>query len=840
MSSAESDRLRDPEWKRWGPYLAERAWGTVREDYSADGDAWSFFPFDHAVSRTYRWNEDGLAGLCDEQQRLCLALAFWNGEDPIIKERLFGLSGPEGNHGEDPKEHWWFVDSTPTHSWMQWRYAYPVEEFPYEGLRSVNARLGREDPEFELADTGIFEGGYWDIGVTYAKASADDICIEISARNASERARTLHVLPHLWFRNTWSWGRRDDRGSIEVEGTELVATWDSGSMRLASDGTATALICDNETNTEALFGVPGPTHPKDAINRHVVAGEDSVKEGEPGTKAAWWYRLQVKAGEHASIRLRLSPDGGSLDFDGVLADRRAEADEFYHDLLAHVDDPGRRNIARQAFANLLWSKQFYHYDVEHWLEGDPAEPAPPPERLSGRNAAWHHLNNADIISMPDTWEYPWYAVWDSAFHCIALAHVDAEFAKDQLVMFCREWFMHPNGQLPAYEWSFSDTNPPVHARAAIEVFRIDGSRDYDFLERICHKLMLNFTWWVNRKDSLGNNLFEGGFLGLDNIGAFDRSADLVEGTVLEQADATAWMAMFCLDMLRMTLILADHDHTYEDLATKFLEHFAYIATALDDQGMWSDDDGFFYDVIRTDAGAHQIEIRSMVGLIPLFAVEHLSERVFERLPDFANRYHWFVEHRDQYCHSITRGTDTGVLLSAIGETRFRRILDRVFDPGEFLSDHGIRSMSKWHQDHPYVFEASGATVGYEPAESRSPLFGGNSNWRGPVWFPVNWLLLSSLREHAEGLPDDLTIEYPTGSGVGHTIPEIVSDLSDRLCALFEGAAPPAMAGDPFRERTRFEDLVIFAEYFDGDTGRGLGATHQGWTGLVADLIVRRS
>jgi hypothetical protein len=837
VTSAESSRLEDPEWKRWGPYLAERAWGTVREDYSADGDAWGYFPFDHAVSRAYRWNEDGLAGISDDQQRLCLAMAFWNGADPILKERIFGLTGPEGNHGEDAKEHWWFVDSTPTHSWMRWRYAYPVSEFPFDDLRRVNAERSRDEAEFELADTGIFEAGYWDIGVTYAKAGPDDVCVEVSVRNASADTRTLHVLPHLWLRNTWSWGRRDDRGTIELDDESLVAAWDRGSMQLVSDGTAMPLFCDNETNTEMLFVTPGPVSPKDAINRHVVNGEDAVA-AERGTKAAWWYRLDVPAGRETSIRLRLAPEGGTLDFDDVMDARRAEADEFYEELLGHVDDPGRRRVARQAFAGLLWSKQYYHYDVEHWLEGDPAMPPPPPQRIEGRNAHWHHLNNADIISMPDTWEYPWYAVWDSAFHCIALAHVDPDFAKDQLLMFCREWFMHPDGQLPAYEWNFGDTNPPVHARAAIEVFRIDGSQDYDFLERICHKLMLNFTWWVNRKDSLGNNLFEGGFLGLDNIGAFDRSADLVDGTVLEQADATAWMAMFCLDMLRMTLILARHDHTYEDLATKFLEHFAYIATALDDQGMWSDDDGFFYDVIRTDSGSQQIAIRSMVGLIPLFAVEHLSESVFDRLPDFANRYEWFVEHRDQYCHSITRGTDTGVLLSAIGAGRFRRILQRVLDPDEFLSDHGIRSMSRWHQSHPYVFEASGSTVGYEPAESRSALFGGNSNWRGPVWFPVNWLLLSSLREHALGLPEDFAVEYPTGSGVERPILEIVSDLSDRLCALFEGTHPPAMAGDPFLSDPGFEDLLIFAEYFDGDTGRGLGAMHQGWTGLVADLIIR--
>ncbi len=836
--AAESERLADDGWKRWGPYLAERAWGTVREDYSADGDAWRYFPFDHAASRAYRWNEDGLAGICDDEQRLCLAMAFWNGRDPILKERLFGLTGREGNHGEDAKEHWWFVDSTPTHSWMKWRYAYPISEFPYDELRRVNAERGRDEPEYELGDTGILDSGFWDIEVTYAKSDPDDLCVEISVRNRSDSVESLHVLPHLWLRNTWSWGRRERRGTIGLDGSSLKAEWGNGSMVFASDGKGQALFCDNDTNTEALFGTPGPEFPKDGIGRHVVAGDQSVNPAFEGTKAAWWYQVDVPAGEVETLRFRLAPEARPLDFESVLEARSREANEFYGDLLGHVEDAERRRIARQAFAGVLWSKQWYHYDVEHWLEGDPAMPEPPVERLSGRNAEWHHLNNADIISMPDTWEYPWYAVWDSAFHCIALAHVDPEFAKDQLLLFCREWYMHPNGQLPAYEWNFADTNPPVHARAATEVFRIDGSNDFEFLERICHKLILNFTWWVNRKDTEGNNLFEGGFLGLDNIGAFDRSAELVDGTVLEQADATAWMAMFCLDMLRITILLADHNPAYEDLATKFLEHFAYIATALEGQGLWSEEDGFFYDVIRTEGGIERLEIRSMVGLIPLFAVENVKSDLFERLPDFTNRYHWFVEHREQYCHTITRGSDDGTMLSVVDGGQLERILARVFDPGEFLSAHGVRSLSKWHESNPFVFDAGGTVVGYEPAESRSAMFGGNSNWRGPVWFPVNWLLITSLREFAVGLGDGFTVEYPSGSGRRHGLGEITSDLSDRLCALFEGTRP-SMAGDPFRDTEGYQQLVVFAEYFDGDTGRGLGATHQtGWTALAADLITR--
>lgn len=837
---AEQDRLTESgdEWRRWGPYVAERAWGTVREDYSADGDAWRYFPFDDANSKAYRWNEDGLAGICDVDQRLCMGMAFWNGRDPIIKERLFGLSGPEGNHGEDAKEYWWFVDNTPTHSWMQWRYVYPIGEFPYQELRSVNADRSTHEPEYELTDTGVLDRGFWDIDVTYAKSDPNDICVEINVTNSSDTTETLHVMPHLWFRNTWGWGRTEDRGEIARHGDALRARWSDHEMWFASDGTAEGLFCENETNTERLYQRAGGPFPKDGIGRHVVEGAATVNPDEVGTKAAWWHRMEVGAGARATLRFRLAPDERSLDFDETIADRRREADDFYAEVLGDVSDDEQRLVARRAFAGLLWSKQWYHYDVEHWLEGDPSMPSPPRERLDGRNSNWHHLNNADVIAMPDPWEYPWYATWDSAFHCIALAHIDPTFAKTQLLLFGREWYMHPNGQLPAYEWRFEDTNPPVHARAAIEVFRIDGSEDFEFLERICHKLILNFTWWVNRKDIEGNNLFEGGFLGLDNIGAFDRSEAMLDGSILEQADATAWMAMFSLDMLRITLILAEHDDSYEDLATKFVEHFAYIATALDSQGLWSEEDGFFYDAIRTGSGVDRLEIRSMVGLIPLFAVENVKDTAFERLPDFTNRYKWFIEHRSQYCETITRGSGRGALFSAIGPGRLERVLARVFDPEEFLSDHGVRSLSRWHADHPYEFGASGATVGYEPAEAQSSLFGGNSNWRGPVWFPLNWLLVASLREFCVGLGPDFALEYPTGSGEHVPLSVAVSDLTARLCGLFTGERP-AMQGEPFADTPGFEEMVTFHEYFDGDTGRGLGASHQtGWTALVADLIIR--
>ena len=839
--TAEQERLQDPAWKRWGPYLSERAWGTVREDYSADADPWSYFPFDHARSRAYRWNEDGLGGICDDQQVLCFAMAFWNGKDPILKERIFGLSGPEGNHGEDAKENWWYEDATPTHSWMQWRYVYPQSEFPYEQLRAENAERGAREPEFELVDTGVLDPGFWDISVTYAKADADDVCVEIRIRNAGPDAAELHVLPQLWFRNTWSWGRDNTRGTIRLEDDVVVARHPAiGIWRLAADDTATALFCDNETNTERLFGEPGPEHPKDGIGDHVVTGAPTVDPALQGTKAAWWHRVTVPAGATETIRLRLGRDTGSLEFDAIVDLRRAEADRFYTDLLGGLDAE-RRSLARQALAGLLWSKQWYHFDVDEWLAGDPAFPPPPPDRRAGRNAHWTHLNNADVIAMPDKWEYPWYAVWDSAFHCIGLAHVDPGFAKDQLLLFCREWYMHPNGQLPAYEWNFGDVNPPVHARAALEVFEIDGGTDFEFLERICHKLMLNFTWWVNRKDTEGNNVFEGGFLGLDNIGPFDRSAGLEAGAVLEQADGTAWMAMFCLDMFRITVILAEHDPSYEDLATKFFEHFTYIGTAIHTQGLWSEDDGFYHDLLHTaDRRTIPLQIRSMVGLIPLFAAARVDHTTFERLRDFANRYNWFNTHKPQFVNVIDSGVDGGELFSVVGVDRLERILGPLLDPDEFLSQHGVRSMSRRHLDDPFVLRLDGARfeVGYEPGESRSGLFGGNSNWRGPVWLPVNHLLISALREFGVALGDGYTVEFPTGSGNQARLTDIANDLSERLSGLLLDDRP-AMAAEPFTGDPQLGHLLTFHEYFNGDTGLGHGASHQtGWTALIADLLIR--
>ena len=844
--NVEQDRLAaaGDEWKDWGPYLSERAWGTVREDYSDDSDPWSYFPFDHSRSRAYRWNEDGLAGLSDSDQNLCFAMAFWNGSDPILKERIFGLNGHEGNHAEDAKEYWWYEDATPSHSWMQWRYVYPQIAFPYQELRDENASRTAQEPEYELVDTGVLDAGYWDIAVTYAKASPDDICVEISIRNGGSSRAALHVLPHLWFRNTWSWGREGHRGEIHLDGRGLVAEHPSaGTWVLSSDGGSTALFCENETNAPLLFGEPGPRYPKDGIGDHVVGGKPTVNPAEIGSKAAWWSKLSVDAGESRSVRFRLSREPASLEFDDVVELRRTEADQFYDDLTGPDLEVEQRSIVRQALSGLLWSKQWYHFDVDEWLDGDPAFAPPSGSRRRGRNSGWTHLNNSDIIAMPDKWEYPWYAVWDSAFHCIAMAHVDPVFAKDQLLLFCREWYMHPNGQLPAYEWNFGDVNPPVHARAALEVFEIDGGTDFEFLERVCHKLILNFTWWVNRKDVEGNNVFEGGFLGLDNIGPFDRSEGLAGGAVLEQADGTAWMAMFCLDMLRMTLILAEHDPSYEDLATKFFEHFAYIGTAMHTQGLWSEDDGFYYDVLRSEDGLiDPLEIRSMVGLIPLLAVARIDFEAFERLPAFAARFDWFTKHKPQYIDVIDSGVDGAELFSVIGTDRLPRILARLLDPAEFLSDHGIRSLSKHHLDHPFVLRLprTRGEVGYEPGESQSGLFGGNSNWRGPVWFPVNHLIVSALREFSHALGDGYTIEHPTGSGTEVTLDQIADDLSDRLVSLF-GGDRTATTGEPFSKDPELAHLITFHEYFHGETGAGLGASHQtGWTALVADLLMQRS
>jgi hypothetical protein len=854
MSDAERARLSDPDWKRWGPYVSERAWGTVREDYSGNGDAWGYFPHDHARSRAYRWNEDGLAGVCDDMQTLCFAFAFWNGRDPILKERLFGLSGPEGNHGEDVKEYWFYEDSTPTHSWMRWRYFYPQSEFPYARLVAENARRGVFDAEYELLDTGVFDDDrYWDITVDHAKAGVDDMVVRVTVRNAGPDAATVHVLPTLWFRNTWSWGLDARRPSIVASGSDLVTTHHSlPSMRLSASGSPTALFCDNESNTSRLWNVEGPPHPKDAINDHVVSGRDTVNADQIGTKAALWYRLTVDPGatEEIVLRLHLSDLAPTTPAMNVLAARRAEADEFYASITPASASTEEAMVMRQALAGMLWSKQFYHYDVARWLDGDPGEPPPPASRLTGRNAAWRHLNNHDVISMPDKWEYPWYAAWDLGFHVVALAHVDPEFAKEQLILLCREWFMHPNGQLPAYEWSLGDANPPLHAWAALRVFEIDGGTDFDFLERMMHKLLLNFTWWVNRKDADGNNVFSGGFLGLDNIGPIDRSAPLPIDGMLEQSDGTSWMAMYCLDLLEMSLTLAHHDRTYEDLATKFFEHFALIAQAMYDRGLWDEDDGFYYDVLATTAGARiPLKVRSMVGLLPLAATTTLGRETLDKLREFAARTEWFLENRPGYAdlfHLHERDGNEGRLLSIVSPERLRRVLHWLLDENEFLSPYGVRALSAGHRDHPFSVDLGGMTytVEYSPGESTVGLFGGNSNWRGPVWFPVNYIVIEAVRRFARFFGDDFTIEYPTGSGTELTLSHLADELERRLVKLFladeAGRRPVFGSDEKFQRDPVWNRLIPFYEYFHGDSGRGLGAAHQtGWTGLVADLIIRR-
>jgi hypothetical protein len=865
--TAEGRRLAEADtgvgWRRWGPYLAERAWGTVREDYSADGDAWNFFPHDHARSRTYRWNEDGMAGLCDDHQFLCLSLALWNGLDPIMKERAFGLNGPEGNHGEDAKDYWFFLDSTPTHSWMRWRYLYPQATFPYGELVEVNHSRTRLDPEYELLDTGVFDAGVWEVTADVAKADPEDLCVRITARNLGPATAPLHIVPTLWLRNTWAWGRDDRKAGLRAVDGAVVEEGHTflGPRVLVGDGHPRLLFCENETNTHRLFGADpasSPPYPKDGIHDHIVSGGASptVNPAGTGTKAALWYESEVPSGAAVEIRLRLAPWTGQAPdladgWDAVMAAREAEADEWHAELRDRVpgglDDPTAQ-VLRQAVAGMLWSKQFFHYDVAYWLDGDPALPPPPPGRGAIRNGSWRHLSNADVISMPDTWEYPWYASWDLAFHCIALAHLDPGFAKAQLVLLCREWFMHPNGQLPAYEWDFGDVNPPVLAYAALRVFEIDGHRDFEFLERILLKLTINFTWWVNREDPEGLNVFSGGFLGLDNIAPFDRSK-MPPGGILHQSDGTGWMAFYALSLLELSLLLAAQDETYEDLATKFFEHFAYIATAMSDQGLWDDDDGFFYDVWeRTDGSRVPLRVRSMVGLIPLFAVTVLEPDVLARLPGFRSRTAWFEKHRPHfgaaYPHSATADGGERRLLSVVGPERLVRVLSRMLGEQEFLSPHGVRALSKFHQEHPFSLEIDGmqANVDYEPAESTTALFGGNSNWRGPVWFPVNHLILGALMRFHSYLGPDFTVEHPTGSGHSASLVEVVDDLAKRLTTIFlpgpDGRRPVHGDVERFNTDPAWHDLIPFHEYFHAETGAGLGASHQtGWTGVIIDLLL---
>jgi len=864
----EADTDQQP-WRKFGPYVSQRQWGTVREDYSAGGDAWNYTTHDQARSRAYRWGEEGLAGFCDEGQRLCLGLALWNGQDAILKEQLFGLSGAQGNHGEDVKEIYYFLDSTPTHSYQKLLYKYPQAAFPYEKLIAENAKRDRKQPEYELLDTGIFnESRYFDVFVEYAKAGPDDLLVQYTIVNRGPEAAVLHVLPQLWFRNTWAWGYDDYRphlaatpgGPVQVSHREL------GELACYAEGEAQWLFCDNNTNTERLFQQPSPEQFfKDGINDYVVDKQrDAVNPALAGTKAAAHFQLTLASGASQQVRLRLGPAGQAepfADFTQVMQQRQAEADEFYAEIQHDIADADARLVQRQAFAGMLWSKQFYHYNVARWLAGDPAQPAPPPERLHGRNADWKNLDNTDIISMPDTWEYPWYAAWDLAFHCISLAQVDPAFAKNQLRLLCLDWYMHPNGQLPAYEWRLEDVNPPVHAWATFRVYKMDRKRrgdggDVAFLQTVFHRLLLNFTWWVNRKDRDGRNVFQGGFLGMDNIGIFDRSAPLPTGGYLEQADGTAWVAMFALNMMRIALELSRTNPVYQDLASKFFEHFLYIAEAMTNVGdtalnLWDEEDEFYYDALNTPDGGHELlKVRTMVGLIPMFAVEVLDEDLLTTAPQFVARMNWLLTNRPHLAALVSHWQEPGKgatrLLSLLRGHRLKRLLFRMLDNNEFLSDYGVRSLSRVYKDSPYVFRDTDIRVNYEPAESETQLFGGNSNWRGPIWMPVNFLLIEALQRFHHYFGDEFKVEYPTHSGQFATLLEVANALTARLTKLFlrdpqTGLRASLGPSELMQHDPNFRDYLTFSEYFNGDNGHGLGASHQtGWTGLITKLLQPRS
>jgi hypothetical protein len=861
-------------WRTWGPYLSERQWGTVREDYSATGDAWSYLPHDHARSRAYRWGEDGLAGFSDDRQLICLSLALWNGQDPCLKERLFGLTNAEGNHGEDVKELYYYVDGVPSHAYMKMVYKYPQAAYPYEQLLAANRERGLDQPEFELIDTGIFdEDRYFDVIVEYAKADAGDVMLKITSHNRGPAAATLHILPQIWFRNTWSWCEGTDKPNLMANAEDIIAVRHEAFAPLEwhCDADAPLLFCENETNENRLYGKERAGWFKDAFHDAVVEGRvDAVNPARTGTKAAAHVIVEIPSGGSHEVRVRLRPTGAVTaafdDFDAVLTARREEADAFYAELQRDIADEDARRVQRQALAGMLWSKQFYGYDVLRWLEGDPAQPPPPPERLGARNRGWRHLalgnvdrfSGGDIMAMPDTWEYPWFAAWDLAFHTVTLALVDPDFAKGQLLLLTEARALHPSGQMAAYEWNFDDVNPPVHAWAALRVFAMDraarGTPDFDFLKRVFNKLMLNFTWWVNREDLEGNNLFEGGFLGLDNIGVFDLRKPLPGGGRIDQSDGTAWAAMFALDMMGIAFELASQDCTYEDLATKFFEHFIYIAEALHGprgssaDGLWDDEDQFYYNVLRQpDRPATTLRVRSIVGLLPLFVAEVIDFDPGKAFPRFAERMRWFTEHRPDLSAFVSVWTSpnpSGMRLLALLRThRLRAILSRMLDPEEFLSDHGIRSVSKYHEQHPYVFEADGEafTLQYEPGEGRTRIYGGNSNWRGPVWMPINFLIVESLRKLHRFYGAGFTVPFPTGSDRQCTLTEIADELSARLTTLFvrdDNGRRTYLADQPKQQDDpNFRDLLQFHEYFDGDTGRGLGAAHQtGWTALVALLI----
>ena len=868
-------------WYEWGPYLSERAWGTVREDYSDNGDAWTFFPYEQSTARAYRWSEDGLAGISDIWQDVCLSLALWNGKDSHLKERLFGLTGHQGNHGEDVKEYYWYADGTPSHSWLSWRYHYPQAEFPYQDLIDTNASRGRDEPEYELIDTGVFDDDrYWAVNVDYAKNDPTDIYVRIRVTNRGPDRENIHVLPHMWFRDTWSWGRRHRRPEVRHVsrgthgGTIVGEHWRAGIYHLdAASGPAghpTALFCDNVTHNSLIFGEDVPDvsrYPKDGINNHVVSGANTVNPELVGTKAAWWYQFDVDPGETVELRLRLwSPsEGDPIDpawasdaFDNVMAARKQDADEFYTALAPGDRTAEEAAIMRQAFAGMIWTKQFYRYDVKLWIDGDPNEPPPPDGHKHIRNQSWRTFDAYDVLSMPDKWEYPWFAAWDLAFHTVVFAHIDPEFAKYQLALMCREWYMHPNGAMPAYEWSFDDRNPPVHCWAALRVFEIDGSRDYDFLASMFHKLLINFTWWVNRVDAQGNNVFEGGFLGLDNIGPIDRT-HVPAGCRIEQADGTAWMAFYCLGMLRMAMRLTAYDSSYRSMMLKFLEHFAGITDGIARAGMWDPEEGFFYDqLVRPDGTKVPLRVKSVVGVIPVLAasyIESSNETYIENADRIERRFSQFLRRRgletteiDQAGFIYRTDDEAGskLLLTVVDPERLRRVLIEVLSEDSMLSPYGIRSLSRRHLIDPFVVDVDDQEfrVDYEPAESSTPMYGGNSNWRGPVWFPINHLVVEALELYYLFLGDDFQVECPTGSGVMMNLKEVSDELRNRLIRIFLPDASgrrPCFGDTPkFIDDPQWNDLAQFHEYFNGEDGAGIGASHQtGWTGLIADLIIGR-
>ncbi len=870
----ERDRIADKSapWWRWGPYVTDRQWGTVREDYSATGEAWEYFPFDMASKRVYRWGEDGIFGISDVSQHLCFALALWNGNDDRLKERFFGLTSNQGNHGEDVKEYYFFLDNVPSHSYMRALYKYPHTAFPYRQLIDENGRRTRMDPEYELIDTGIFDDDrYFDIEIEYAKAAPNDILIRITAMNRSREPHDLHLLPTLWFRNEWSWREGIERPSIVQHDTTreyvaLVAQHPGlGDYHLYAENPAQMLFTENETNFEALWGIGNRTpFVKDGIERFIVHGETTaVNPQSSGTKVSAHYPMTLGAGEHRTVLLRLSEKSNDRPFgamfDGIFVKRLEEADIFYDEINPFHSDIETRRVQRQAFAGLLWSKQFYHYHVPRWLNGDPLQPTPPEARLEGRNHEWTNFDAMEVVSMPDTWEYPWFAAWDLAFHTVAFALIDPNFAKNQLILLAREWFMHPNGQLPAYEWAFQDVNPPVHAWAALRVYQIEekehGRGDLAFLERIFQKLLLNFTWWVNRKDAKGNNVFQGGFLGLDNIGVFDRSAPLPGGGFLNQSDGTSWMGIYTLNMLAIAIELAIHNPVYEDIATKFFEHFLYIANAMNHMGgdgLWNEEDGFYYDMLMCDDGrSFPIKIQSMVGILPLLAVEIVEPEELDALPSFKKRLEWFITKRPNLAQNVASMTEPGVgerrLLSIVGREQGIRIVQKMLDESSFLSPYGIRSVSRYHAEHPFVLNLDGQEyrVDYEPGESTTGVFGGNSNWRGPIWFPLNFLIIEALQRFHYYLGSSTKIEFPTGSGQMMDLWQVASQLSTRMIDIFlpdaDGNRPVFGGVEKFNRDPHWRNYIPFYEYFHGDNGKGLGASHQtGWTALVAKLIEQRS